>query len=99
MAAQIVSTAPHLDGSESIGVWVDVAWHAYVEFMLKFDRDSMDHIEKVWDELGMELTEDGKPTPEQWGASAEAQAGQAALMAMFGGPAPMGGAPESGSQA
>jgi hypothetical protein len=45
----------------------------------------------------MELTEDGKPTPEQWGASAEAQAGQAALMAMFGGPAPMGGAPESGA--
>ncbi len=97
MAGQIVTSAPHLDGSESIGVWVDVAWHAYVELMLKLDKDSLAHIETVWDELDDVLTEDGKPTPEEWGASAKAQQGQAALMAMFGGSPDMGAAPSGGA--
>ena len=98
MSAQIVSTAPHLDGSESIGVWVDVAWHAYVELMLKFDKQSLEHVESVWDELAAELDENGKPTPETWGASPQAQAGQASLMAMFGGSPDMGMAPGVGDE-
>lgn len=99
MAGHIATTAPHLDGSEPIGVWFDVAWACYVEMMLKLDSHALEHIETVWDELAMKLTEDGKPTPEEWGASPQAQAGQASLMAMFGGSPDMGGAPPIGDEA
>jgi hypothetical protein len=98
MAGQIAVSAPHLDGTESIGVWFDVAWHAYVELMLKLDPQSLEHIETVWDELDDQLTPDGKPTPEEWGTSTKAQAGQANLMAMFGGSPDMGAAPSFGDE-
>jgi hypothetical protein len=90
MSGQIASSAPHLDGSESIGVWFDVAWAAYVHVMLTLDKQALEHIEGVWDDLAAELDENGKPTPETWGASPQAQAGQASLMAMFGGSPDMG---------
>jgi hypothetical protein len=98
MAGQIAATAPHLDGTESIGVWFDVAWAAYVEIMLKLTPDALDAIENVWDELDDATDENGKPTPEEWGASAKAQQGQAALMAMFGGAPDMGFAPNVGDE-
>lgn len=99
MAGRIAATAPHLDGRESIGVWFDVAWAAYVEVSLKLDRDRLDAIEEMWDGLSAKLDDNGKPTPEEWGTSQQAQQGQAALMSMFGGAPDMGAAPGVGDEA
>jgi len=98
MAGQITASAPHLDGSESIGVWFDLAWSVYVDIMLRLDTNSLEHIEGVWEDLAAELDENGKPRPEDWGTSEKAQQGQAAMMAMFGGGPEMGMAPNVGDE-
>lgn len=96
MAGRLARDASHLDGSEPIGVWFDVAWATYADLISELDRDMFDHIKDRWDDLSAELDENGKPTPESWGASESAQQGQAALMAMFGGSPDMGVAPPTG---
>lgn len=99
MSGLIVRHAPHLDGSESIGVWVDVAWSVYLEIGIaagKF-RDGTDSVNELWESMSSEVTEDGKPSPREWGASERAQRGQEALMSMFGG-GPMGAAPAVGEE-
>lgn len=99
MSGQMAATAPHLDGTEDIGVWFDVAWATYANMLVSLDRDKLDALEQTWDELAAELSADGRPTPETWGASEKAQQGQAAMMAMFGGgPGDMGMAPGVGDE-
>jgi hypothetical protein len=99
MSGLIVRAAPTLDGSESIGVWVDVAWSVYLEIGIQAAqfREGTDSVNELWESLTSE-GDDGKPTPEQWGASERAQRGQEALMSMFGGGA-MGAAPAVGDEA
>jgi hypothetical protein len=98
MAGRIARDAPHLDGSEDIGVWFDVAWSVYTDMAMTLDRDRLDHLEELWDTLRSAST-DGQPTPEEWGASEKAQRGQAAMMSMFGGDPNMGAAPGIGEDA
>lgn len=94
MAGLIARDAPHLDGSEDIGVWFDVAWAAYLDVSLRLGTAGIQSevIDDVWEELAAETDANGQPTPEQWGASEKAQRGQAALMAMFGASPDMGDA-------
>lgn len=98
MSGLLIRNAPQLDGTESIGVWVDVAWSLYLEIGTKLNdfRDGQDGVTDLWESLAFE-GQDGKPTPEQWGASEQAQRGQEALMSMFGG-GPMGAAPSVGEE-
>lgn len=98
MSGLLIRHAPNLDGTESIGVWVDVAWSVYLEIGITAGsfRDGTDSVRDLWDSLAFE-GDDGKPTPEQWGASEHAQRGQEALMSMFGG-GPMGAAPAVGEE-
>jgi hypothetical protein len=92
MAGLIARDAPHLDGSEDIGVWFDVAWAAYLDISIRLGQAGvqLDTITDIFEELGAETDENGQPTPEQWGASEKAQRGQASLMAMFGASPDMG---------
>lgn len=100
MAGHIAATAPHLDGSEDIGVWFDVAWASYmhVSIQLGMTGAKTDAIDEVWDAFAEPIGEQAGPTPETWGTSAEAQQGQAAFMAMFGGGGGMGAAPAVGDE-
>lgn len=97
MAGRIAMAAPHLDGSEDVGVWFDVAWHAYLTMAIELAAVDPDAIDEMWTSLLSE-SEDGQPTPEEWGTSERAQKGQAALMAMFGGSPDMGAAPGFGEE-
>lgn len=95
MAGRIARDAPHLDGSEDIGVWFDVAWSVYTDMAMQIDRDRMDHLDELWRQLNS-ASDDGMPTAEEWGTSEQAQRGQAALMSMLGGSPSMGAAPGVG---
>jgi hypothetical protein len=99
MSGLLIRHAPHLDGTESIGVWFDVAWSVYLEagvFMSKFG--GVDVLDDLWEDLDSQISEDGKPTPEEWGTSEKAQRGQDALMSMLGGMGGMGMAPGIGEE-
>lgn len=100
MAGRITADAPHLDGTEPIGVWFDVAWAAYMEIILKMGAVGVQQevLDDLWGELAAELTPDGQPTPESWGTSQQAQQGQAAMFAMFGATPDMGAAPTVGDE-
>lgn len=100
MAGHIAATAPHLDGSEDIGVWFDVAWAAYLHICLQMGAVGvqLDTIDELWDGLAADVDENGKPRPEEWGTSEKAQRDQANLMAMFGGGPGMGAAPSVGDE-
>lgn len=101
MAGHIAASAPHLDGSESIGVWFDVAWASYLHVGMQMGvaGAKAEAIEDAWEDLAAELDENGQPTPETWGTSTRAQQGQADLMAMFGASPDMGAAPGVGDEA
>lgn len=100
MAGHIAATAPHLDGSESIGVWFDVAWASYmhVSMQLGMTGAKTEAVDEVWEQFAEETDENGKPTPETWGTSEKAQQGQAAFMAMFGAGPDTGMAPSLGDE-
>lgn len=86
MSGLMVRHAPRFDGSEDIGTWVDVAWTVYLEAgQIMHQYGNAGAIEDLWDDLATETAEDGKPLPEQWGTSEQAQRGQEALMSMLGG--------------
>lgn len=97
MAGRLARDAPHLDGSEPIGVWFDVAWSVYADLLKDLDRDHLDAIEDTWEDT-LSKGDPANPTPEEWGTSERAQQGQAAMFAMVGGmPGGDGGAfPETG---
>jgi hypothetical protein len=99
MSGLIVRHAPHLDGSEPIGVWLDVAWSVYLDMgvMASKFRDGTTSVTELWESFLYE-GDDGKPSPEQWGSSESAQRGQAAMMAMFGGSPDMNAAPSVGDE-
>ena len=100
MSGHMAATAPHLDGSEDIGVWFDVAWASFMHVSMQAGGSgaSMDAIDDAYEGLSERLTEDGKPTPEEWGTSEAAQRGQAAMFAMFGATPDMGAAPSVGEE-
>lgn len=84
MAGQLTLRAPHLDGSEPIAVWFEVAWALYSDFALTHGRDGVEALDSLMDTLN-ELGDDDPdtadgPTMETWGADPEAQAAQADLM-------------------
>lgn len=89
MAGRIARDAPHLDGTEPIAVWFDVAWATYADLLATLDQDHLDVIEETWGKVSADHDTEN-PTMETWGTSEEAQAGQAALMAMLGGMPGMG---------
>lgn len=89
MAGRLARDAPHLDGTEPIGVWFDVAWATYADLLKDLDRDHLDAIDNAWEETVAEY-DTTQPTMENWGTSDKAQEAQAALMAMVGGMPPMG---------
>lgn len=97
MSGLLVRNAPHLDGTEPIGVWYDAAFSCYVEMALQIDRDKLDALDELQTSLEAE-NDDGKPTMETWGTSEQAQRGQAAMLAMVGGLGDdMGATPSAGS--
>ncbi len=100
MSGLMVRHAPHLDGSASSGGWADAAWTVYLEAgQIIHTFGDVDALDDLWNDLAADATEDGKPTPEQWGASEKAQRGQEALMSMLGGgAAAMGMAPGIGEE-
>lgn len=100
MAGHIAATAPHLDGSEDIGVWFDVAWASFMHISLQMGTAGAkeEALQDTFTDLGRELDENGMPRPEDWGTSEAAQRGQANLMAMFGGAPDMGAAPNVGDE-
>lgn len=89
MAGRIARDAPHLDGSEPIGMWVDVAWATHADLLLTLDRERLDLIEEAWEDLTADY-DTSKPTMETWGNSPQAQEAQAALLALVGGMPGMG---------
>lgn len=100
MTGSLARDASHLDGSEDIGVWFDVAWATYLDLSVRLAGAGIKSaaIDDAYDDLAAETDENGQPTPEQWGASEKAQRGQAALMSMFGGSPDMGMAPNIGDE-
>jgi hypothetical protein len=89
MAGRLARDAPHLDGTEPIAVWFDVAWATYADLLTNIDQDQLDFMTERWEEIGADHDLD-QPTMDTWGTSERAQHGQAALMAMLGGPGAMG---------
>lgn len=85
MAGRLARDAPHLDGSEPIAVWFDVAWATYADLIASLDQRHLSAIEDAWEEVAFAPE---KQTMETWGASETAQQGQASLMAMLGGMPP-----------
>lgn len=98
MTGHVAATAPHLDGSEDIGVWFDVAWAAYMHVALTLGTAGVkqEAVDDIWEGLTEKLDDNGQPTPETWGTSESAQRGQAAMFAMFGASPDMGAAPTIG---
>lgn len=87
MAGQLAIRAPHLDGSEPIGLWFDAAWAVYGDFLMDVDSQRLDVLDEAMTGLlEPDVDQDGAPTGadaptmETWGADPAAQASQAALM-------------------
>ena len=90
MAGRLVREAPHLDGTEPIGVWCDAVWSIYADILKDLDREHLDVIEDAWEDITADY-DTSQPTAETWGTSEKAQAAQAALLARVGGMPGMGG--------
>ena len=96
MAGQLATHAPHLDGSEDVGVWFDAAWSLYLDLMIRLGEIGLEPIDDMYEEL-CSVDEPGQPTAETWGTSEKAQRGQEAMFAMLGGMGgPTGAAPATG---
>lgn len=100
MAGRLAREAPHLDGSEPIGVWFDAAWATYLDVQLAMGQVGVEEekLQEAYESLGEPLDDNGQPTPETWGTSTQAQQGQAAMFAMFGATPDMGAAPTVGDE-